>query len=170
MQTPSQSLLRITRHCFIHWSKYKLIGFTSTITVSVDYTVPIGTVYIPPRGEGACSYLEVVWVLPREGQRRCPERGSIPEGVATVRNWKFQPSAGIPNVTLGGSQSAFLDQTMTPSPDGSHQTNVNNHEPDCPPYAEKLSELRSYRNIPRKETHESTSRSPSNGGPLSKRT
>lgn len=35
-----------------HWSKYKLIGFTSTITVSVDYTVPIDTVYISPLRKG----------------------------------------------------------------------------------------------------------------------
>ena len=31
-----------------HWPKYKLIGFTSTITVSVDYTGPIDRVYISP--------------------------------------------------------------------------------------------------------------------------
>lgn len=35
-----------------HWPKYKLIGFTSTITVSVDYTGPIDKVYISPSRAG----------------------------------------------------------------------------------------------------------------------
>eukprot|EP00903_Cladosiphon_okamuranus_P018901 g17384.t1 len=35
-----------------HWPKYKLIGFTSTITVSVDYTGPIDRVYISPSQRG----------------------------------------------------------------------------------------------------------------------
>ena len=37
-----------------HWPKYKLIGFTSTITVSVDYTEPIDKVYIAPT-RGGCG-------------------------------------------------------------------------------------------------------------------
>ncbi|CAB1107648.1 unnamed protein product [Ectocarpus sp. CCAP 1310/34] len=35
-----------------HWPKYKLIGLTSTITVSVDYTGPIDRVYISPSQRG----------------------------------------------------------------------------------------------------------------------
>lgn len=31
-----------------HWPAYKFIGFTSTITVSIDYTNPVDTVYISP--------------------------------------------------------------------------------------------------------------------------
>ncbi|CAM9364239.1 unnamed protein product, partial [Pylaiella littoralis] len=36
----------------VHWPKYKFIGFTSTITVSVNYTGPIDTVYITPSRRG----------------------------------------------------------------------------------------------------------------------
>ncbi|CAN0536373.1 unnamed protein product, partial [Ectocarpus sp. 12 AP-2014] len=31
-----------------HWKKYRLIGFTSTITVSVSYDGPIDRVYVAP--------------------------------------------------------------------------------------------------------------------------
>eukprot|EP00903_Cladosiphon_okamuranus_P017931 g16499.t1 len=59
-----------------HWPKYKLIGFTSTITVSVDYTGPIDTVYVSPSRHG-CG--------PRDMNQMKSRFRDITSGIVTVK-------------------------------------------------------------------------------------
>ncbi|CAM9533491.1 unnamed protein product, partial [Hapterophycus canaliculatus] len=37
-----------------YWGKYKFIGYTSTVTVSLDFTEPVYRVYVFPNKHAAC--------------------------------------------------------------------------------------------------------------------
>ena len=96
--SPKQHELRNVQK---YWPNYNLIGFTSTITVSIDYTDPIDRVYISPCNT-TC------------GQRdMCQMKSRARHIVSKTVIVKYDPNTDGPLIPLDVDLAALQDDEMT---------------------------------------------------------